>query len=64
MSRKHAQSEPKNRREERRIIEVLQNVESLSRAELAAAIDFQDSEATVKPEWQRLVQDGNSGFLG
>lgn len=64
MSREQAQSEPKKRREERRIIEVLQNVESLGRAELAAAIDFQDSEATLKREWQRLVQDGNSGVLG
>lgn len=53
MSRKHAQSEPKNRREERRIIEVLQNVESLSRAEPAAAIDFQDSKATLKRELKR-----------
>lgn len=64
MSRKHAQNEPKNMREERRIIEVLQNVESLSRAELAAAIDFQDSEATLKRELQRLVQDGKISVLG
>lgn len=44
MSRKHAQNEPKNMREERRIIEVLQNVESLGRAEPAAAIDFMNRE--------------------
>lgn len=35
------------------ILEVLQKVESLSRAELAAAIDFQDSEATLKRELKR-----------
>ena len=64
MSRKQAQNEPKKMREERRIIEILQNVESLNRAELAAAIDFQDSEATLKRELQRLVQDGKISVLG
>lgn len=40
-------------KEERRIIEILQNVESLSRAEPAAAIDFQYSKATLKRELKR-----------
>lgn len=51
-------------RAERRILEALQEAESLSRAELASTIGFTDSDATLKRELQRLVQAGKLAVLG
>ncbi len=51
-------------REERRILEALQENEALSRAELASTIGFADSDATLKRELQRLVKNGKLAVLG
>lgn len=51
-------------KEERRILESLQEAESLSRTELEAAIAYVGSEASLKRELQRLVQCGKLTVLG
>lgn len=58
-------SEPKKKlNTERSILEAMQEVESMSRAELADTIRYADSEASLKRELQRLVKAGKLEIQG